>query len=358
MMTLRRFVADPPDVPMGTAWYLADLAESRGKQELYIRQSPQRLKALREHAIIESAISSNRIEGVEIERARVRTVVLGKPALRDRNEEEIAGYRDALRLVHGSGRGLPVSEETIRRLHRLSRGDVWDAGQYKQKDVDIVESYSDGRSRIRFRTVPASETAGAMKELTRLWARATEGGLIHPLLALAAFNLDFLCVHPFRDGNGRVSRLLLLLQSYHAGLEVGRYISLERVVEQNKDRYYETLEESSRGWHKGEHNPWPCINYLLYVFKAACRDFEDRVGQMKAPRGEKRAAVQTAIDRMAGQFSVGDLQNECPGVSVDMIRKVLKYLRDQGRVECLGRGRMALWRKTAGELGTNESIGA
>jgi Fic family protein len=347
-MTLRLFAAKPPSVPMGTTWYLTDLAEARGKQELFTRQSPQRLKALREHAIIESAISSNRIEGVEIDPARAKTVVLGKPALRDRNEEEVAGYRDALRLIHESPAELQVSQKTIRELHRLSRGEVWDAGKYKQKDVDIIETYPDGRSRIRFKSVPAKQTPAAMKELVSLWRATAKGDRLHPLLALAAFNLDFLCVHPFRDGNGRVSRLLLLLQCYHLGFEVGRYISLERIIEQNKDRYYETLEQSSAGWHDGRHDPWPCINYLLYILKTAYKEFEERVGQVKSPRGEKTALVDQAIARASGAFTLADLERACPGVSRDMVRRVLRDRAKEGKVECLGRGPGAPWRRKEG----------
>jgi Fic family protein len=286
--TLRRFVAETPDVPMATVWYLTDLAEARGKQGLYTRQSPQRLMILREHAIIESAVSSNRIEGVEIEASRARAVILEKPALRDRNEEEVRGYRDALKRIHESAGRLAVSEETIRELHRLSRGKVGDAGQYKRRDVDVIITFPDGRSRVRFRSVPAKETPRAMAELVSLWERALESRRTHPLLALAAFNLDFLRIHPFGDGNGQVSRLLLLLQSYHVGLEVGRYISLERIIEENKDSYYETLQESSQVWHESRHNPWPYVNYVLFVLKTAFQEFEQRVGNVKAPRGRKR----------------------------------------------------------------------
>ena len=351
MMTLRQFTATPPAVPMSTMWYLTDLAEAKGKQELFTRQSPQRLKALREHAMIESAVSSNRIEGVEIDASRVRAVVLGTPAPRDRNEEEVRGYRDALKLIHESGQRLAVSEKTILKLHRLSRGQMWDAGQYKKKDVDIIETSPDGRSRIRFKSVPAKRTPAAMAELIALWDDAVEGQRLHPLLALAACNLDFLCIHPFRDGNGRVSRLLLLLQGYHLGFEVGRYISLERLIEQNKLRYYETLEQSSQGWHEGRHDPWPYANYLLYILKTAYKEFEDRAGQVKAPRGEKSEIIARAIQRTPGDFSIADLQRECPGVSVDMIRHVLKDLKKRGDVKCLGRGRNALWRSTQPRIG-------
>lgn len=350
MMTLRLFAAKPPDVPMGTAWYLTDLAEARGRQDLFTRQSPQRLKALREHAIIESAVSSNRIEGVEIQPARVRPVVLGKPALRDRNEEEIRGYRDALALIHESGPRLAMSEKTIRRLHRLSRGEVWDAGLYKTRDVDIIETSPDGRSRVRFKSVPAKRTGAAMTELASLWDAAHERQTLHPVLAACAFNLDFLCIHPFRDGNGRVSRLLLLIQCYHLGFEVGRYISLERLIEQNKARYYETLEESSKRWHEGKHDPWPYLNYLLYILRAAYQEFEERVGDVKARRGEKSAVVLAAINRSRRDFSIADLQTACPGVSLDLIRHVLKGLKAAEQIRCLGRGRHARWERVKARI--------
>lgn len=164
----------------------------------------------------------------------------------------IAGCRNALALIHDQGAKLPVSEESIRCLHRLTRGEIWDAGEHKQRDSDIIERHADGGERVRFRTVSPAETPGAMLELIGDWQRSLDEAWIHPLIALAAFNLDFLCIHPFRDGNGRVSRLLL--QCYHLGHAVGRYISLERLIEQNKARYYETLEQSSQRWHEGHHD--------------------------------------------------------------------------------------------------------
>jgi len=220
MMTLQQFSLKPETVPASTSWYLADLSEARGKQELFTRQTPQRLKVLREHALIESAVS-----------------------------------------------------------------------------------------------------------------------------ALAAFNLDFLCIHPFRDGNGRVSRLLLLLQCYHLGFEVGRYISLERLIEQNKDRYYETLEQSSQRWHERRHDPWPYLNYALFILKSAYREFEERLGQIKSPRGAKTEMVDAAVNAFSGSFTLAELERACPGISRDMVRRVLRDLQKAGKVECLGRGPGAAWRK-------------
>ena len=361
MMTFRLFEHLESEgrlrIPVATAWSLAELGECLGKQQLFTRQSPQRLKALREHAIVESAVSSNRIEGVEVEASRVATVVFGQRTLRDRDEEEVRGYRDALRLVHENGAQLPVSETTIRELHRLARAQTGDAGAYKERDGDIIERYPDGRSRVRFRPVPAQETPAAMTQLTANWDACLIARRVPPLVALAALDLDFLCVHPFRDGNGRVSRLLTLLGAYHLGYDVGRYVSLERLVEEHKDRYYETLEESSRGWHEMQHDPWPFTNYLLFVLTRAYREFEARVGETRAARGEKTGLVTAAIDRARGPFAVADIQHGCPGVSVDLIRRVLKDLRAQGKVECLGRGRQATWRKTAPNEGSTLLIG-
>lgn len=226
MNTLKQFGTRATPVPATAVWYLTDLAESRGRQDLFTRQAPRRLKALREHALVESAVSSNRIEGVQIDASRVATVVFGRQLPRNRDEEEVRGYRDALALIHEQGAKLPVTEATVLRLHGMTRGETWDAGRYKERDGDIIEKYPDGRERVRFRTVPAAATPAAMAELTALWGECLRERWTHPLVALAAFNLDFLCVHPFRDGNGRVSRLLLLLQCYHLGFEVGRCISL------------------------------------------------------------------------------------------------------------------------------------
>lgn len=345
MITLRLFSYEFESVPAATSWYLADLGEACGKQELFTRQSPQRLKVLREHALIESAVSSNRIEGVEVDQSRIATIVFGRPLLRDRDEEEVRGYRQALTWIHEQGEKIPISEETILQLHRMTRGEIWDAGKYKEKDGDIIEKFPDGRSRVRFKTVPVKDTPICMRDLVELYDDAVKDRKVPPLVLLAAFNLDFLCIHPFRDGNGRVSRLLMLLQCYHLRIEVGRYISLERLIEQHKERYYETLQQSSQGWHEGKHDPWPYINYLLSILKMAYKEFEDRMGRIKSPRGAKTGLIEKAVSDFSSEFSVSDLERACPGVSRDMVRRVLRDLQARGDVECLGRGPGALWRK-------------
>ncbi len=347
MNTLKQFSKGIKSIPTSSSWYLTDLGEALGKQKLFTHQAPEKLKTLREHALIESAVSSNRIEGVEINRARVGTVIFGKSHLQDRNEEEIRAYRRALEVIHKRGSDLPITEKTILQLHKLSRGDTWDAGNYKEKRCDIIEKYADGTERVRFETVEPKHTPKYIQHLTAFWEECLKDKWVPPLIALAAFNLDFLCIHPFRDGNGRVSRLLLLLQSYHLGYEAGRYISLERLIEQNKERYYETLELSSNGWHEGKHDPWPYINYVLSIFNLACKQFEERVGKTTTQKGAKTAIIKAAIDQKIGPFTTAELQLECPDVSVDMIRTVLKQLKNEGIVECLGRGQKAAWKKIA-----------
>ena len=345
MNTFRQLARKPETIPAVAAWYLADVAESRGRQELFSRRVPQRLKALREHAIVESAVSSNRIEGVEVEQSRIAAVVLGASRLRDRNEEELRGYRQALSLIHQQGPALPISEETIRLLHRLTRGDVWDAGLYKEKESDIIERYPDGRFRVRFTTIPAAETPAAMRELLEAWSTCLLESWTHPLVALAAFNLDFLCIHPFRDGNGRVSRLLLLLQCYHLGYEVGRLISLERLIEQNKERYYETLERSSERWHEMAHDPWIYTTFLLYILRSAYRELEERIGRQATPRGSKTEMVEEAVREFPREFTIRDVERACPEAGRELIRRILRRLAVNDVLECHGRGPAARWKR-------------
>ena len=368
MMTLKKFSAGIREIPMSTAWYLGDLREAFGKQELFTQQSPQKLKALREHALIESAISSNRIEGVIIDQSRIDAVLFGKRALGDRDEEEVRGYRDALNLIHEDGLTVTISEENILLLHKLSQAERADAGKYKDKEVDIIEKYPDRPDRVRFKTVPPAKAPDFMQQMIGLWNaylismghpmggseyrrgmieawnEVPQSQKVHPLIAMAAMNLDFLCIHPFRDGNGRVSRLLLLLECYHLGYEVGRYISLERLIEENKERYYETLEQSSQSWHEGKHDPWPYINYVLFILKSAYREFEERVGQTASPRGAKAEIVLRAIRRQIGEFRLTDIERACPGVGREWIRTLLNGLKKSGQVTVHGKGPAARWR--------------
>ena len=345
MKTLELFSKEPAQVPTQASWYMADISYMQGIQELFKKQAPQKLQILREHALIESAVSSNRIEGVEVEKSRIGTLIFGKPSLHDRNEEEVKGYRDALNIIHAQGKDMPLSEKTILNLHKICRGDVWDAGKYKEKEVDIIQKYADGRQRVRFKTVSSKETPAMLGKTITLWNDGMREKWAHPLILLGALNLDFLCIHPFRDGNGRVSRLLLLLSCYHMGIDVGRYISLERLIENNKERYYETLEESSLKWHEGKHNPWPYVNFLMYIIKSAFKEFTERAGNVKPYRGAKTDIVTQAIEKQIGEFTLADITKESPSVSRDMIKIILRQMQKTGKIRSLGKGRSAKWQK-------------
>ncbi len=263
----------------------------------------------------------------------------GKSPLYDRNEEEVKGYRDALQLIHEQNKELKISESTLLKLHELSRGQIWDAGKYKENDSDIIERLPNGETRTRFKTVTVKNTPKNMKNLMTFWSDVLNKATIHPLILLAAFNLDFLCIHPFRDGNGRMSRLLLLLQSYHLGYNVGQYVS----IEQNKERYYETLEQSSQGWHECDHNPWAYINFILFILKNAYEEFSKKLENISSRRGSKTGQIVYYLEKSTKPISISDVQSACPYVSIDLIRRALKNLRKAGKVRCLGRGPNAQW---------------
>jgi len=342
MMSFRGTQLQNTKLVLSIVWLLETLAESKGRQQLYEKQSPQILKSLREMALIESAESSNRIEGVTVERNRLRPLVIGNTRPRDRSEEEIVGYRMALNWIHTDYRKIPITPETCLRLHALAQGGTsGDAGHWKTTPNDIIEILPDGRREVRFRPLTPDLVPGAMKELCLAYYHAIDQLKITPLMASACFILDFLCIHPFRDGNGRISRLLTLLTCYHHGYEVGRYISFERT----KEDYYEDLKTSSLGWHEGEHDVIPWFTYLLSVWRRAYREFEERAKRQRPKRGSKTELVEYALENMISSFGIADLEQFCPNVSRDTIRLVMNRWREQGRLEMLGRGRDAKWRR-------------
>jgi Fic family protein len=346
MMSFRGTRLQETTLPLSTVWLLETLAESKGRQRLFERQSPQMLKTLREMALIESAESSNRIEGVTVEKNRLRPLVLGNTRPRDRSEEEIIGYRMALNWVHTDFHKIPITPETCLRLHALAQGGTsGDAGRWKTTSNDIVEIYPDGRREIRFRPLSPELVPRAMEELCLSYRHAVDQLKVTPLLASSCLILDFLCIHPFRDGNGRISRLLTLLCSYQHGYEVGRYISHERIVEQAKEDYYEVLKNSSSAWHEGEHNIMPWFNYLLSTWRRAYREFEERADRQQPERGSKADLVEYALRTMTTPFGIAELERLCPNVSRDTIRLVMNRWREEGRLEILGLGRDAKWRR-------------
>ena len=343
MMTFRNQRLRNHTLPMSTAWLLNDIAEAKGKQELFTRQSPQVLEALRQAAIIQSTESSNRIEGVTVAPDRLKPLVLGNTAPRDRSEQEVQGYRLALSEIHSGARKLPITPEILRHLHAVCQSASGDAGQFKRLDNEVIQLVPGAAPVVRFRCVKATETPAAVEELCLLYRHALDQDHIPPLLATAALVLDFLCIHPFRDGNGRVSRLLTLLALYQHGYEVGRYISLERLTEESKEDYYECLNKSSQQWHEGRHDLTPWMNFFLAVIRRAYADFQHRAGEIKAPRGAKTALVEDAIRSFPAQFAISELGQKCPGVSRDMLRYLLNRLQQQKRLKCVRRGRNSLW---------------
>jgi Fic family protein len=338
---------------MGTGWLLADCMEARGKQELWRRQRPEVLRALREQATVESVESSNRIEGVTVARERLRPVVLGKARPRDRSEEELAGYRRALDWIFRRREPSVLNAEVVRKLHALAQkgSGGYDAGEWKSKSNEIIEILPGGGSRVRFVPVSAADTPEMMDELCAAYESARGAGsagssrlAVPPLLLVATTVFDFLCVHPFRDGNGRVSRLLTHLMLEDFGFVVGRFVSLERLVEESKAEYYEALERSSAGWHEGRHDAVPWWNFFLGMVRRGYREFEEAVAG-GAPQAVKSESVRRIVLERVGRFRLGDLSAELPGVSRQLIKKVLRDLKGEGLLQLEGRGKGAWWRR-------------
>jgi len=327
---------------------LQRIGEYKGKQDLFKRQTPEILKSLQQVAIVESSESSNRLEGITAPRDRVEGLVRGRLSPSTRSEQEIAGYRDALALIHESAGHMPFSVNVILQLHAtIYRYLPGEGGGWKQTDNRIIERNPDGSvRRIRFQPLSAIETPDAMEKLVERYHTTISGAGIsgEPLVLIPLAVFDFLCVHPFSDGNGRAARLVTLLLLYHSGYEVGRFISLERIFEESRETYYDALEDASRGWHDGSHDALPWLRYFWGVLLRAYREFEDRVGEVTTARGAKSAHVRRIVGRHIAPFAISDIEAQCPGISRDLIRLVLRQMREEGTLELEGRGRGARWR--------------
>jgi Fic family protein len=326
---------------------LTALGACRGKQDLFRRRSPETLKALRQVAIVESSESSNRLEGIEAPRRRIEALVLRPTDARNRSEQEIAGYRDALALVHDSHQDIPFTADVLLQLHRtIYRYLPQPGGHWKLADNEIVERDPSGEViRVRFRAVSAVETPQASEGLVRGYRDATVGSPGQdPLVAIPLAVFDFLCIHPFTDGNGRVARLLTLLLLYHHDYQVGCYISLERIFEQSRQSYYDTLEASSANWHEGGHDPLPWLEYFWGVLLTAYQELEERVGTINPGRGSKSRRVREAVLRKVVPFPIADIERNCPDISRETVRKVLNAMRTEGQVQLQGHGPGARWR--------------
>jgi Fic family protein len=323
------------------------VGEYRGKEALFRQQSPQVLRALRESALIQSTESSNRIEGVVAPPQRIRDLVAGRTQPANRSEQEIAGYREALNTIHTNFAQMQPAPNLVLQLHRdLFQFVPGGGGRWKATDNDIVETRPDGTTAVRFRPLAAHLVPAAMAELHDRYRAALDAAVIDPLLLVPAYALDFLCIHPFADGNGRMARLLSLLLLYRAGYEVGRYISLETAIEDTKAGYYDSLYASSQGWHEARHSLVPWWEYFVGVMLVrAYRQFEERVGVTTARRGAKREMIRDAVSRLPDRFRYADLERALPAVSRPTIARALRELRAEGAIRCLRPGRDATWEK-------------
>jgi Fic family protein len=334
-------------LPPARVQALVVIAEARGREEVFRRQNPASLETLREVAVIQSTEASNAIENIHAPRERIEALIADKTTPQNRSEQEIAGYRRVLDQIHANGAAIPFEPRYVLQLHGyLSRftGDTT-AGKWKGLANKVEERYADGRTVERFQPVSASETPQAMEELHAGFAHAMQEGRYSPLLLSAAYVLDFLVIHPFRDGNGRMARLISLWLLYICGHEVGRFISVDKLIEESKETYYEALQRSTVGWHEDEHDLGPWTDYFLGIVIAAYRAFESRTALVNG-RGSKRALITSFIrSSLLDEFAVAQIRDAAPGVSDAYISKVLGELKAAGAIERLSRGRGARWRR-------------
>ena len=326
---------------------LTRLHECRGRQDLFIEAAPDVLTALLEVAKIQSTDASNRIEGIYTTDERLKAIVQEKVRPRNRNEEEISGYRDVLATIHESYEYIVPRPNNILQLHRdlYSYSGSSVGGAYKNSDNIIAEKHADGTETVRFRPVPAFQTADAMQNLCTRYNEAIESGTYDPLLLMPVFILDFLCIHPFNDGNGRMSRLLTLLLLYRAGFIVGKYISIEMLIAKSKDSYYEALQESSQDWHENGNNYLPFLKYMLGVVVKAYNEFEDRVEYLRYRKVSKPERIKAIIERTAGKITKKEIAEACPDISLTTIERTLAELMASGFIDKIGSGRSTAYVK-------------
>ncbi len=321
--------------------YLAQIHEMKGEQNLFIEAHRDVLSELLDIARIQSTEASNRIEGIITTDDRLKKIVMNKTTPKGRDEREIAGYRDVLNTIHESYDYIPVRLGMIQQLHRdlykFSSASV--GGSFKNSDNVIAEQLVDGTKRVRFEPVPAWETPAAMDSLCNSFDEALKDAEIDPLVLIPMFILDFLCIHPFNDGNGRMSRLLTLLLLYRAGYVVGKYISIERLIADSKETYYEALQDSSSGWHESENDYLPFVRYMLGVVIAAYRDFESRVDILITKGLSKPERVREIIRNKPGRITKAQIMKECPDISQKTVERALKEMLDSNEIIKIGGGR-------------------
>ena len=325
--------------------YLSLIHEYKGKQSMYIQRRPSELDRLVELAKVQSTEASNSIEGIRTTETRLRQLMSEKTTPRNRDEKEIAGYRDALNIVHENFAYIPLTPNYILQLHKilLSHTDSGFGGSFKNVQNYISATDAQGKHFTLFTPLAPYETPGAIQEICDEYNRAIGDGKVDPLLIIPVFIHDFLCIHPFLDGNGRMSRLLTTLLLYRAGYEIGKYISLEAKIAKNKDAYYDALEASQIGWHEQQDDPTAFIKYLLSTIIAAYRDFDER---MQIVSETSLDTVKNATESRLGKFTKRDILELCPGLSASTVERHLKRLTAAGYISKHGAGKNTFYVKT------------
>lgn len=323
---------------------VAKVHEYKGKQALYQEAVPELLKDLRQNAIIQSADYSNRIEGVIITADRVGPVLVEGAQPTSRDEQEVLGYKLVLDQIHQHHQDIQLTPNFILQLHRdLMKFSPEAGGEWKHSPNHIIAAYPDGKHEVRFETVPPYLVQKEMDELTTGFHAAWKDSMNDRLLLTAAYVLDFLCIHPFHDGNGRTARLLTLLLLYKADFQVGQFISLERIIENTKEDYYNALGAADQGWHEGKHNLNPWLRYLAQVLLAAYRELEEKTGQVALPT--RTELITDAIRQLPPTFKTADVIALCPDVPEQTVRNTLSDLGKEGYLTSTGKGRGAGWVK-------------
>ena len=326
---------------------IAAIYKEAGKQELYLKQRPEDLEKLVEIAKVQSTEASNAIEGIRTTNTRIRQLVAEKTTPRNRSEQEIAGYRDVLNIIHESFDAIPITQNYILQLHKIlySQTNNPIAGRTKNVQNHISATYPDGHTEILFTPLAPYETPDALDRICGEYNRVIGNMELEPLIAIPIFIHDFLCIHPFNDGNGRMSRLLTMLLLYRSGFYVGKYISLEAKIAKNKDLYYDALSASQEGWHEGKDDPVPFIKYLLGTILAAYRDFEDRFSlvETKLPAIE---TVRRAAHNKIGRFTKQDIRELCPSLSLSSVEGALRKLVESGELRREGNGKNTCYYRT------------
>ena len=319
---------------------VAAIYKEAGKQDLYLKQRPDELEKLVEIAKVQSTESSNAIEGIVTTSTRIKQLVEEKTAPRNRDEQEIAGYRDALNIIHENFDAIPVSKNYILQLHKVMYSHMNNPMAGKTKNVQnyISATYPDGHTETLFTPMAPFETPDALDRICEEYNRVIGNLELEPLIAIPIFIHDFLCIHPFNDGNGRMSRLLTTLLLYRSGFYVGKYISLEAKIAKNKDLYYDALNQSQHGWHEAQEDPVPFIKYLLGTILAAYKDFEDRFNIVaeKLPAIEM---VRKATYNKIGRFTKRDIRELCPSLSLSSVEGALRKLVAEGELAREGTGK-------------------